>query len=301
MNKLNSCNPQDFLPVNQKEMQQKGWTECDFVFVSGDGYVDHPSFAAALLGRLLESQGYKVGIIPQPDVSSVEAFKVLGKPRLGFLVSAGAMDSMVSNYTANNKPRSSDSYAHGGESGHRPDRALITYTTLIRQAYKGVPVIIGGIEASLRRMAHYDYWSNKVRRSILLDSKADLLIYGMGENPILEIAELPNQGIPVRQIRNVKGTCWFTGKQDEVPSGNNIITLPSFEDVSKNTDESKANFAKSFVLQEENTDAINAFTLIEQSESRFVVQNPPSLPLETDQFDKIMELPFTRKIGRAHV
>ena len=294
MTKLNSCNPQDFLPVNQKEMQQKGWTECDFVFVSGDGYVDHPSFAAALLGRLLESHGYKVGIIPQPDVSSVEAFKALGKPRLGFLVSAGAMDSMVSNYTANNKPRSSDSYAHGGERGHRPDRALITYTTLIRQAYKGVPVIIGGIEASLRRMAHYDYWSNKVRRSILLDSKADLLIYGMGENPILEIAELLNQGIPVRQIRNVKGTCWFTGKQDEVPSGNNIITLPSFEDVSKNTDESKANFAKSFVLQEENTDAINAFTLIEQSESRFVVQNPPSLPLETDQFDKIMELPFTR-------
>ena len=294
MTKLNSTNPKDFLPVNQQEMLDKGWQECDFVFISGDGYVDHPSFAAALLGRLLESYGYKVGIIPQPDVSSVESFKVLGKPRLAFLISSGAMDSMVSNYTANNKPRSSDSYAHGGESGHRPDRALITYTTLARQAYKGVPVIIGGIEASLRRMAHYDYWSNKVRRSILLDSKADLLIYGMGENPIIEIANALNQGIPVRQIRNVKGTCWYTGKQDEVPSGQNVITLPSFEDVSKNTDESKTNFAKSFVLQEENTDSINAFTLIEQSESRFVVQNPPAVPLETSEFDKIMELPFTR-------
>ena len=160
MTKLNSTNPKDFLPVNQQEMLDKGWQECDFVFISGDGYVDHPSFAAALLGRLPESYGYKVGIIPQPDVSSVESFKVLGKPRLAFLISSGAMDSMVSNYTANNKPRSSDSYAHGGESGHRPDRALITYTTLARQAYKGVPVIIGGIEASLRRMAHYDYWSD---------------------------------------------------------------------------------------------------------------------------------------------
>lgn len=283
-----------FLPICLNDMKERNWDYCDFIFVSGDAYVDHPSFAAALLGRLLESHQYKVGIIAQPDCSSIESFKVLGQPRLGFLVSAGAMDSMVSNYTANNKPRSSDAYAHGGEPGHRPDRAIITYVSKIKEAYKGIPVLIGGIEASLRRTAHYDYWSNKVRRSILLDSKADLLMYGMGEHSIIEIANLLNNGVPVRQIRNVNGTCWFTGKAEELPSGKNIINLPSFEEVSKNTDESKQKFAESFVLQEENTDALNACTLVEQSENRFVIQNPPALPLETEEFDKIMELPYTR-------
>lgn len=180
--KAKSSDRKLFLPVSLSDMKERGWNECDFVFVSGDAYVDHPSFAAALLGRLLESHGYKVGIIAQPDWKNADSFRVLGKPRLAFLVSAGAMDSMVSNYTANNKPRSSDAYAHGGEASHRPDRALITYVAKCREAYKGVPVLIGGIEASLRRTAHYDYWSNKVRRSILLDSKADLLMYGMGEH-----------------------------------------------------------------------------------------------------------------------
>ena len=207
----------EFLPVTLKELNERGITQPDFVFVSGDAYVDHASFAAALLGRLLEANGYSVGIIAQPDWHSPQPFTVFGRPRLAFLVSAGAMDSMVSNYTANNKPRSEDAYAHGGVAGHRPDRALVQYTARIREAYKGVPVIIGGIEASLRRCAHYDYWSNTVKRSVLLDSKADLLIYGMGEHAILEIAQKLASGIPVRQIRDVRGTCWYTGKKDELP------------------------------------------------------------------------------------
>lgn len=296
--KAKSSDRKLFLPVSLSDMKERGWNECDFVFVSGDAYVDHPSFAAALLGRLLESHGYKVGIIAQPDWKNADSFRVLGKPRLAFLVSAGAMDSMVSNYTANNKPRSSDAYAHGGEAGHRPDRALITYVAKCREAYKGVPVLIGGIEASLRRTAHYDYWSNKVRRSILLDSKADLLMYGMGEHSIIEIADLLNAGVPAREIRNVRGTCWFTGKQkdiDELNENEKTVILPAFEEVSKDTSESKQKFAESFVLQEQNTDALNAYTLIEQSDSRFVVQNPPALPLETEEFDAVMELPYQRR------
>ena len=296
--KAKSSDRKLFLPVSLSDMKERGWNECDFVFVSGDAYVDHPSFAAALLGRLLESHGYKVGIIAQPDWKNADSFRVLGKPRLAFLVSAGAMDSMVSNYTANNKPRSSDAYAHGGEAGHRPDRALITYVAKCREAYKGVPVLIGGIEASLRRTAHYDYWSSKVRRSILLDSKADILMYGMGEHSIIEIADLLNAGVPAREIRNVRGTCWFTGKQkdiDELNENEKTVFLPAFEEVSKDTSESKQKFAESFVLQEQNTDALNAYTLIEQSDSRFVVQNPPALPLETEEFDAVMELPYQRR------
>lgn len=295
----NSKNP--FLPVSKADMEERGWEQCDFVFVSGDAYVDHPSFAAALLGRLLESHGYKVGIIPQPDYKNVEAFRVLGKPRLAFLVSAGAMDSMVSNYTANNKPRSEDDYAHGGEAGHRPDRALITYCSKIREAYKGVDILIGGIEASLRRFSHYDYWSNKVRKSILLDTKADLLMYGMGEHSIVEIADKLNSGITARQIRDVPGTCWWCNteklniEEESYLKGKKIIYLPDFETISKDTPESKQKFAESFVIQEQNTDAINADILIEKSDTRFVIQNKPSLPLETKEFDSVMELPYTRK------
>ena len=292
-----------FMPVTKEDLIKRNIEQLDFVFVSGDAYVDHPSFAVAILGRLLEKNGYTVGVIPQPDWKDVEAFKVLGKPKLAFLVSAGAMDSMVANYTANNKPRSEDAYSHGGEKGHRPDRAIITYVSKIREAYKGVNVIIGGIEASLRRMAHYDYWSNTVKHSILLDSKADLLLYGMGEYSILEVAEKLKSGLNANEIRGVRGTCWRTGKESELPKNyiningkeQSVIYLPSFEQVSKNNDESKIEFAKSYKLQEENTDAISATILIEQSESRFVVQEPPSLPLSTKDFDEVMELPFTRK------
>ena len=293
-----------FLPVNLSEVKERGWQDLDFVFVSGDAYVDHPSFAVALLGRWLTAHGYKVGVIPQPDVNNIEAFQVLGRPRLGFLISAGAMDSMVSNYTANNKPRSSDAYAHGGVAGNRPDRAIITYTTKVKEAYKGVPVLIGGIEASLRRTSHYDYWSNTVRRSILLDSKADILMYGMGENSILElaakikeIAKHSEDGFAtskeVAKIRGVRGTCYRTSKKEEIPE--NAIFLPSYQEVSANTKEGKIAFAKSYIIQESNTDSISAKPLVEQAEERFLVQEPPSHPLTQEQYDKVMELPYTRR------
>ena len=305
-----------FLPVSKQDLLDRGIDEVDFVFVSGDAYVDHASFASALLGRLLEANGYTVAILPQPDWKNVEEFRKFGRPKLGFLVSAGAMDSMVSNYTANNKPRSEDVYAHGGVAGHRPDRALITYVSKIREAYKGVNVLIGGIEASLRRTSHYDYWSNTVRRSILLDSKADLLMYGMGEHSILEIAAKLREGIPAKAIRGVRGTVWYTSKQDDLPEyrlwngaasqkkeipgqaqndKNLAIMLPSYAEISKNTSECKRLFAESYLVQEQNTDAINGHRLIEPIDARFIVQEPASLPLTTEEFDSIYELPFTRK------
>lgn len=282
-----------FLPVTQQDLLDRGISEVDFVFVSGDAYVDHASFASALLGRLLEANGYSVAILPQPDWKNVEEFRKFGRPRLGFLVSAGAMDSMVSNYTANNKPRSEDVYAHGGVAGHRPDRALITYVSKIREAYKGVNVLIGGIEASLRRTSHYDYWSNTVRRSILLDSKADLLMYGMGEHSILEIAAKLREGIPAKAIRGVRGTVWYTSKTEEFPE--NAIMLPSYAEISKNTPECKKMFAESYLVQEQNTDAVNGRPLVEPVDARFIVQEPAAFPLTTEEFDSIYELPFTRK------
>ncbi len=283
----------DFLPVCQKDMKEQGIEQLDFIFVSGDAYVDHPSFAVALLGRLLQSKGYTVGIIAQPDYNSIDAFKVLGRPRLAFLVSAGAMDSMVSNYTANNKPRSQDEYAHGGMAGHRPDRASLVYTNKIRQAYKGVAVIIGGIEASLRRLSHYDYWSNTVKHSILLDSKADLLLYGMGEHSIVEVADRLASGESIRNIRGVAGSCWFASKKEELPK--DAIMLPSYEEVKGNTPECKEMFAHSYLIQEQNTDSINGHILIEPSETRFVVQEKASMPLSTEEMDSIYALPFTRR------
>ena len=293
----------DFLIATPEDLKERGLAEVDFVFVSGDGYVDHPSFAAALLGRILESHGYSVAILAQPDWKNSENFKIFGKPRLAFLVSAGAMDSMVSNY---NKPRSEDAYAHGGVKGHRPDRALTTYVGAIRQAYKGVNVIIGGIEASLRRFSHYDYWSNTVKRSILLDSKADLLMYGMGEHSLIQIADQLKAGKSAREIRDVRGTCWYTGKQSDIDEllkcdAQNLINkkpplqIPSYEEIKSDTPESKALYAKSYLIQEQNTDALNAQILIEKTDARYVVQNPPSLPLTTQEMDSIYELPFTRR------
>ncbi|MCR4822151.1 MAG: YgiQ family radical SAM protein [Treponema sp.] len=299
---------EDFLPVSKEDLLKRGIDEVDFVFVSGDAYVDHASFASALLGRLLEAHGYTVALLPQPDWKNIQEFQKFGRPKLGFLVSGGAMDSMVSNYTANNKPRSEDVYAHGGVAGHRPDRALITYVSAIRQAYKGVNVLIGGIEASLRRTSHYDYWSNTVRRSILLDSKADLLMYGMGEHSILEIAEKLKEGIPAKSIRGVRGTVWYTSKAEELPeyrqwdekpsSGSNknaAIMLPSYAQISKNTDDCKRAFAESYLVQEQNTDAINGHIIIEPVDARFIVQEVAAFPLTTEEFDAIYELPFTRK------
>ncbi len=294
-----------FIAVCKQDLIDRGIDEVDFVFVSGDGYVDHASFGAALLCRLLEANGYTVGLLPQPDWKTCESFKEFGRPKLGFLVSGGAMDSMVSNYTANNKPRSEDVYAHGGAAGHRPDRALITYISKIREAYKGVNVICGGIEASLRRTSHYDLWSNTIRRPILLDCKADLMMYGMGEHSILEIAALLRQGVPAKQIRGVRGTVWYTSKEEELPryktytqkgiSRDDAIMLPSYADVSKNTEESKKLFATSYLIQEQNIDAINGHVLIEPVEARYIVQEPASMPLTTEEFDAIYELPFTRR------
>ncbi len=283
----------EFVPVCKQDLIDRGIDEVDFVFVSGDAYVDHASFGAALLCRLLEANGYTVGLLPQPDWKNIEVFRTFGRPKLGFFVSGGAMDSMVSNYTANNKPRSEDVYAHGGVAGHRPDRAVMTYCSAIRQAYKGVNIMIGGIEASLRRTSHYDYWSNTVRRSILLDSKADILMYGMGEHSILEIANQLKLGIPARQIRGVRGTVWYTSHEEELPE--NSIRLPSYAEISKNTPESKALFAKSYLIQEQNTDALNGKILVEPADTRFIVQEPAALPLTTAEFDAVYELGFTRR------
>jgi uncharacterized radical SAM protein YgiQ len=304
-----------YLPVTRADMEARGWSECDFIFVSGDAYVDHPSFAAALLGRLLESEGYRVCILAQPrwqGPEAIEDFTRFGKPRLAWLVSAGAMDSMVARYTANNKPRSEDAYSPGGKAGFRPDRALNAYTAKIHEISKDIPVIIGGIEASLRRFAHYDYWSNTIRHSALLDTKADLLIYGMGERPMLEIAkrlyqgarlsegarlsdadhqtegELPSRDAQALRLRGIRGTCWRTGKKDEVPA--DAVFLPSFEEIKASPD----SYCAHYVAQERNADPFSAHLLAEQSESRFVVQERPAMPLETGLFDRVMELPYTR-------
>jgi uncharacterized radical SAM protein YgiQ len=278
-----------FLPVSRADMEGQGWSVCDFVIVSGDAYVDHPSFAAALLGRLLEAAGYRVGIVAQPRCQGAEAdadFLKLGQPRLAWLVSAGAMDSMVAHYTANNKPRSEDAYSPGGKRGARPDRALIAYVAKIRELSKGVPVVIGGIEASLRRLAHYDYWSNTVKRSILLDTKADLLSYGMGERATLEIARRLAAG---ESLRGIRGTMWRTGKEEETPA--DAIPLPAFEELKA----SREAYGRHYVIQERNADPFSAKPLVERSEARFVVQEPPAFPLEQDEFDRVMELPYTRR------
>lgn len=280
-----------FLPVTRADMEERNWNECDFVFVTGDAYVDHPSFAAALLGRLLEAEGYRVCILAQPHWQGPDAltdFTRFGMPRLAWLVSAGAMDSMVARYTANNKPRSEDAYSPGGKTGFRPDRALLAYTSKIREVSKGIPIIIGGIEASLRRFAHYDYWSNTLKHSILLDTKADLLIYGMGEKPILEVARKLHAGED-NPLRGIRGTSWRTGKESEIPP--TAIRIPSFEKVKTSREE----YCAHYLLQERNTDPFNAHKLVEQNESRFVVQELPATPLESSEFDRIMELPYTRE------
>ncbi len=280
-------------------MEQRGMDSCDFVFVTGDAYVDHPSFAAALLGRHLEAAGFTVCILAQPDWRSPHAFTEFGRPRLAFLVSAGATDSMVANYTANRRKRSSDAYSHGGMPGMRPDRALTAYTAAIRQAYKNIPVIIGGIEASLRRFAHYDCWSDTVKRSVLLDTKADLLIYGMGERPVLEIARRLKAGEPVSSLRGIRGTCWRTGKEEELPAeSTGRIILPPYEAVRGDppgSEPSKREYARSFVIQERNADPVSGKILVERTENRFVVQEPPAFPLEPHEFDAVMELPYTRR------
>ena len=278
---------QDFLPVTREEMKKRGWEQVDFVYVSGDAYVDHPSFGAAIIGRLLESRGYRVGMIPQPDWRRKESIQVFGRPRLGFLVTAGNMDSMVNHYTVSKKHRQKDAYSPGGQMGLRPDRAVVVYSNLIRQSYKDSPVILGGIEASLRRMAHYDYWENRVKHSILIDSGADLISYGMGEHSILEIAEALDSGIPIEEITYIAGTVYRT--KDLLRAYEPII-LPSFEDVK----EDKAVYAESFATQYRNTDPFTAKAMAESYGNRgYVIQNPPAMPLSTQEMDDVYDLPFT--------
>ena len=280
-----------FLPVNKEEMRERGWQQADFVLVTGDAYVDHHSFGTAIIGRLLERYGYKVAVLPQPDYKSAEDFQRFGKPRLGFLINSGVVDSMVNNYSVFKHRRKTDEYAPGGKAGSRPDRALIVYANRAREAYKDVPVIIGGIEASLRRLGHYDYWSDKVRRSILLDSKADLLIYGMGERAIVEIAEALDSGIAARDITWVRGTCYRAKDLSiaESTGRESLKVLPSFDEISSD----KKAYAGSFAVQFKNNDSISAVTLAEKyTDTVYVVQNPPQPPLEREELDDVYSLPF---------
>ena len=277
----------EFLPISKKDMESRGWAQLDFVFVSGDAYVDHPSFGPAILCRLLEKHGYKVGIIPQPDWHSTRDFDRLGKPRLGFLVSAGNMDSLLNKFTAAKKMRHQDAYSPGGKSGFRPERATIVYCNRLRELYPDVPIIIGGIEASLRRMAHYDYWSNAVRRSILVDSGADMLIFGMGERALLEVAADLQQGVEIGNIQDVQGTCFKVPNMDYIWD---YLPLPSYQEVSSD----KRKFAEAFKLEYLEQDAFRGRKLAQQNDEWCVVQNPPAKPLSEEQMDEIYDLPYMR-------
>ena len=277
-----------FLPISKREMKQLGWDRPDFVLVTGDAYVDHPSFGTAIISRILEANGYKVAILPQPDWKDVGSITEFGEPRLGFLVNAGNMDSMVNHYSVSKKRRNVDAYTPGGVTGKRPDYATVVYCNLIKRTYKNVPVIIGGIEASLRRLAHYDYWSDKMKKSILMDSGADLLCYGMGEHSIVEIADALNSGLDIKDITFIAGTVYKTRELDGVYKG---IRLPDFATLQDN----KLSYATSFRIQYENTDPFSAKPLIEcYGEKRYVVQNPPAKPLTTQEMDDVYELPYMR-------
>lgn len=283
----------DFLPMTKRDMVERGWDQLDFLFISGDAYVDHPSFGPAIIGRLLEKYGYKVGIIAQPDWRSTADFKRLGKPRLGVLVSAGNLDSMLNKYTAAKKYRSTDNYSPGGQAGLRPERATIVYCNRIRELWKNTPLIIGGIEASLRRFAHYDYWSDSVRRSILIDSRADLLIYGMGEKQIKELAAQLSVGITINNIRDIPGTCYATESLEHLWD---YVETPSYQDVVA----SKSDFAQAFKLQYLEQDAIRGKTVVQGHGEQYVVQNPPAMPLSTVEMDEIYDLPYQRTYHPAY-
>lgn len=286
-----------FLPVTPEEVANRGWGGVDFVYVSGDAYVDHPSFGAAIITRVLESHGYKIAMLCQPDWKTTGDFKRFGKPRLGFLVSSGNIDSMVAHYTAAKKRRSEDFYSPGCKAGLRPDRAVIVYCNRIREAYGDVPILIGGLEASLRRFAHYDYWTDKVRRGILVDSRADILMYGMGERSVVRLAELLDRGVPVKKIRDVRGTAYLCDRGDKInfepaegldengqPMGYEYDTLKT----------DKSAYAKAFYVQYRNNDAINGRAIVEYYDDKMLVVNPPQAPLKTEELDAVYALPYTR-------
>ena len=277
------------LPMSADEMRARGWDGVDVVFVTGDAYVDHPSFAMAILGRVLEAAGFRVGIVAQPDWRSCDDWRQFGRPRLFYAISGGNMDSMINHYTANRKVRNDDAYSPGGRIGARPDRATLAYCQRAREAYKGVPVIAGGVEASLRRLAHYDYWSDKVRRSILLDCKADLVVFGMGEEGILEIARRLDAGETVRDLRAMRGVAYSLGAAETVPE--DALVLPSFEDVR----DDKLAFAEATRRIHDETNPWNARRLTQRHDRRTVVCNPPSFPISPEAMDAIYGLPYTRR------
>lgn len=276
-----------FLVTERADMEARGWAELDFVLISGDAYVDHPSFAPAVIGRYLESKGYRVGIIAQPDWNDVNAFKKLGKPRLASLVTAGNLDSMLNKFTAAKKIRREDDYSPGGEAGHRPDRATLVYSNRMKEAFRDVPLIIGGIEASLRRFGHYDYWSDTVRRSILVDSKADVLIYGMGELQIIELAEALDHNRFEESLPNIRGICYMS---KEIPSIE-CVECPSFEEIKAD----KMAFADAFRIQYDEQDPFYGRPIVQKHGDCYVVQNVPALPLTQEQMDAAYDLPYTRK------
>ncbi len=316
-----------FLPVSRNDMEARGWDSLDFLYISGDAYVDHPSFGHAIITRLLESEGYRVGIIPQPDWKDHNDFMRLGRPNYAVLISSGVIDSMVNHYTASKKPRSDDSYSPGGKFGFRPDRAVIVYANRVREAFKNIPIIIGGLEASLRRFAHYDYWDNKVRRSILVDSGADLLIFGMGERPVLEVANSLAKGWRIENLRNIRGTAYLaksselsgfleaTEKQAEynekimddaetkrkdsrtTRTETPKVLIHSYEEVS----ESKRIYAQTFMVQYNEQDAINGRTLAQPHGDKYVVQNPPSYPMTVSELDRIYALPYERTYHPSYI
>ena len=280
-----------FLPVSRADMEARGWDQCDFVYICGDAYVDHPSFGMAIISRVLEHAGYRVGIICQPDWTDPASIAALGEPRLGFLISAGNMDSMVNHYTVNKKPRHEDAYTPGGRAGARPNRAVTVYGNLIRRTFKDKPIIIGGIEASLRRLAHYDYWQDKLKRSVLLDSGADILLYGMGEHSIVEVADALDGGLPVDQITFVNGSAYRTSGAGALDNVFDYELLPSWDVLEKD----RLAYARSFNIQQQNMDPITGGRLVEPYPNGvYVVQNPPSAPLTEREMDEVAELPYAR-------
>ena len=276
-----------FLPVNRKDMEHRGWEELDFVLVTGDAYVDHPSFGTALVGRLLEHEGFRVGIIAQPDFTRCESMKTFGRPKYAFLVASGNIDSMVNHYTAAKKPRSSDAYSPGGQKGLRPDRAVDVYCRLVKEAYPDVPVKIGGVEASLRRFAHYDYWEDAVRPSILETSGADLLMYGMSENQLKELSHGFEKGWPLHKMKNIQGTCYWS---DTLPKKGDYVILPGYEAVKKD----KKKFAEAFAIQNKEQNPFLGKILVQPHGDRYLIQLPPAKPLSQPEMDEIYRLPFQR-------
>ncbi len=277
-----------FLPVCRDDVRERGWQDVDFVYVTGDAYVDHPSFGVSIISRVLEAEGFRVAILSQPDYKGVSDFKKFGRPRLGFLVTGGNIDSMVAHYTVSKKKRSYDYYSPGGKMGARPDRAVIVYCNRIREAYGDVPIIIGGLEASLRRFAHYDYWDDKVRRSILVDSRADLLTYGMGENILTRIARLLDKGVPVKKIRDVRGTVFMASPEEKIHY--EYINLGDYDTLK--TD--KQAYARAFATQYKNIDAVSGKALVEHYDDKLLVQNPPMPPLTREELDRVYSLPYMR-------